>query len=123
MDKVHPKQHPKLILIDLSGLKSKNEVTEYFNKILEFGVHENGALVGVGNWDAFNDCMNCLDEGGIYGTGQKITSPCQMVIKNYVDFKQNDPEGFKILKEILEEKSPLYKKYNFELKIIFDPTS
>lgn len=109
------------ILIDLSNLKIEDEVMQRFNELLEFGIHENGELVGVGNWDAFNDCMRCLDDGGIYGTGKKITFPCQIIIKNYSDFEQNDPEGFKTLKEILKEKPEEYQKDNQELEIIFDP--
>src|SRR3989338_6594577 len=100
------------ITINISGLKNNTDVMQRFNEVIEFGEHENGKPVGVGNWDAFSDCLRWLDEGGIYGTGRKVTFPCTLIIKRYSDFERTDPEGFAVLKEILEEKPALYKQDN-----------
>jgi hypothetical protein len=109
------------VIINISGLKDKAAVTRRFNEILGFGVHPNGVPVGVGNWDAFEDCLRCLDEGGIYGTGKKITFPCDLVIRGYETFKAHNPKEYAIFKEILEKKPDEYKQDNQELRVLFAP--
>jgi hypothetical protein len=105
------------LLIDISGLKDSTAVMQRFNETLQFGTHPNGAPVGVGNWDAFDDCLRCLEEGGIYGTGKPVLFPCVLIIQGYEAFKKHDPEGFVILKEILESKPDEYKQDNQELRV------
>ena len=109
------------ILIDLSGLTDSTAVMKRFNETLEFGTHPGGAPVGVGNWNAFEDCLRCLDGGGIYGTGKPVVFPCALTIQGYEDFKNNDPEGFRVLKEILESKPDEYKDDDQELRVSFAP--
>ncbi|HZR17499.1 MAG TPA: barstar family protein [Verrucomicrobiae bacterium] len=107
------------ILIDLSGLSDSVAVMERFGEILQFGTHENGAPVGVGNWDAFEDCLRCPDEGGIYGTGKRIEFPCPITVRGYEAFRNSDPVGFAILKEILDSKSDEYKHDDQDLRMSF----
>lgn len=108
------------ITIDITDLKNEEEVSKRFNKILDFGIHKDGSLVGVNHWDAFNDSLSYLDVGGIYGTGRKITFPCKLIIKGYETFKQNSPNDYRIFREILEEKPSIYKKDNQDLQIVFE---
>lgn len=108
------------IIIDITGLENEEEVTKQFNEILDFGKHKNGALIGVNNWDAFNDCLSYLDVGGINGTARKVTFPCTLVIKGFETMKNSNPKDFIILKGILEEKPKLYQKDNLLLQVIFE---
>ena len=109
------------ILIDLTGLKDSTAVMNRFNEILQFGTHPSGTPVGVGNWDAFEDCLRCLDEGGIYGTGKPIVFPCALTIRGCEGFEKHDPESFAVLKEILESKPDEYKRDGQDLRVSFEP--
>jgi hypothetical protein len=109
------------ILIDLTGSKDSTAVMKRFNELLEFGTHPGGAPVGVGNWDAFEDCLRCLNEGGIYGKGKRVVFPCALTIQGYEAFEQHDPEGFAVLREILESKPDEYKHDDQELRVSFQP--
>ena len=109
------------IVIDLSGLNDASAVMHRFNENLGFGTHPNGKPVGVGNWDAFEDCMRCLDGGGIYGTGRMITFPCTLLISGHEEFARRRPEEFSIFTEILESKSSEYENDGLDLRVLFMP--
>ncbi len=53
------------------------------------------------NWDAFNDCLANIENGGIWGTAKKIQFPLRLVIHHSKQFEENHPGEFAILTEIL----------------------
>ena len=116
------------IHIDLFGCNDSEDVLLRFGEILQFGgpkgnvrTKANVNNIGWGiNWDAFNDCLRDLEVGGIWGSAKKIEFPLKLVIKNFKDFSKNEPNGFKTLKEILEEHQKEYAKKDKKFQIIFD---
>lgn len=104
-------------IIDLKGLETKNEVLEKFSKELEFGVYENGELVASDNLDAFEDSMRLLEEGGVFGTGVKLTFPLEIVVNGAQDFKTNSPDDFVTFKDVLDGLVQFYSSYNLKLDI------
>jgi hypothetical protein len=98
------------VVIDLSGLKTKDEVLRKFGEIFEFGGPDGNFPVepegnaGWGlNWDALTDSLALLPEGGIWGTGKKFPAGTSIEIIHFEEFRKNDPEGYVILQEILSE--------------------
>jgi hypothetical protein len=99
------------IQVDLFGCKDDEDVLLRFGEILQLGgrkgnVQAKAEVMGKGwgiNWSAFNGSLRDLEVGGIWGASEKIYFPLRLVIHNYADFSKTDPEGFKILKEILND--------------------
>ena len=103
------------ILIDLSGLKTEEEVLRKWGDVFNFGgADEKGWGL---NWDAFNDCLRELEDGGIWGTSKKFTFPLEIEIANYKEFKNADAKEFDIMKDILQYQMEEYSKQHKMLKI------
>ena len=115
------------IIINLSGLKTKEEILHKFGEVFEFGGPDGNIPVkspdqgnGWGfNWDAMNDSFRSLEEGGIWGTSKKFTFPLKIEISNYNKFKENDSESFRILKEILDDQIKGYKQEGKVVEVVF----
>ncbi len=115
------------IHIDLFGCKDKEDVLLRFGEILQFGGPKGNLPVrakvkkkGWGiNWDAFNDCLRSLDVGGILGSAERIKFPLKITISNYQEFSKEEPKGFEILKEILEENQKKYSREGKKIQIVF----
>ncbi len=111
------------VIVDLKGLTTDEEILHKFGEVFELGgpsVDQN--LIqnsGWGqNWDALNDSLSYLDTGGIWGTSKKFTFPLVIDIQNSEKFQKNNPKGFSILKDILNEKVEQYKSHNQLLEVV-----
>lgn len=115
------------IVVDLSGLRTKEEILHKFGEIFEFGgpggnIPPSSLTPEKGwgfNWDAMNDCFRYLDVGGILGTSKEFSFPLEIEISNYQEFKEANPEGFRVLKEILEDLPKAYEQDEKVIKVIF----
>ena len=118
------------IIVDLEGLKTKQEVLLKFGEVFEFGGPDGNVPVeainaGKGwgiNWDAMNDSLSHLEAGGIWGTSKKFMFPLYMKVVNYQDFAKNDPEGFTILEDILKISAERYHKEHKSFQYTFPYT-
>lgn len=115
------------VIVDLSRLRTKGEILRKFGEVFEFGGPEGnippsmlteGKGWGI-NWDAMNDCLRYLEEGGIWGTSKKFSFPLEIEVSNYKEFKDAEPEGFQILKEILDHQTKEHKRDEKVMKVVF----
>ncbi len=107
------------VVIDLIGLENKEKVLIKLGEIFKFNEEDiHGRSWGM-NFDALDDCLGELPNGGIFGTGNKFEFPLTVVFENYQKFKEKDPDSFKIIKEIFEENSREYWKDGREFSIQF----
>lgn len=116
------------IYIDLFGCKDSEDVLLRFGEILQFGgpkgnVQAQANVINRGwgiNWNAFDDCLEDLEIGGIWGSAKKVKFPLTLVIHNYEEFSKGDSKGFYMLKEILRDHQKNYatenKKFDFAFK-------
>jgi hypothetical protein len=115
------------IHIDLLGCADSKSVLLKIGEVLQLGgpdgnhpVEAVNAGEGWGvNWDALNDSLSSLDEGGIWGNSKKPEFPLNITFENYDEFSKNDKDGFKILKEICKDTSAKYKKDNLICEFTF----
>ncbi len=115
------------MIIDLLGTRDEKEVLFKFGESLDLGGPNGNYSPDVSkpnsgwgmNWNALNDSLSCLDSGGIWGTSKKFEFPLKLVIKNSLDFQKYNSESFKILQEILSDKTDQYKLRNKEFSFEF----
>ncbi len=103
----------KELNIDLKQVKNKEQVLKIFEESFILGSDWGR------NWDALQDYLCYLEDGGIFGTGYKFDLPFSINILNYSEFKKNDPVEFEILREIMNTVVDIYKINNKILKIAF----
>ena len=104
------------IVVDLAGLRSEKDVLLAFGSAFEFGGpggNKSAARAGPGegwgmNWNAMNDSICFLREGGIWGTSRRFHFPLTLRILNSDGFRVTDPRGFSILLDILETAKQFY---------------
>jgi hypothetical protein len=108
------------VVIDLKGCKDEKSVLLKFGEVLVLGGPDgnipaqadvNGKGWGI-NWDALNDSLKELENGGIWGTSPKFQFPLKITVKNYQEFKKNQPDKFQILMEILASQISYYSRFN-----------
>ncbi len=101
-----------LIEVDLEGSPAKVDVLNTIGKVLGYTENQKWGK----NWDAFNDIIEYLDKGGIYGKNEIILKPLIFSIKNWTCFSINEPEDFTILLSILNDKKSKYPgEFDFQL--------
>lgn len=114
------------IKIDLKGLKTEDAVLHKFGELFEFGGPNGNISTGATNerkgwglnWDAFNDSLYLIEEGGIWGTSKQFKFPLEIELSNLEEFKNNDPKSFKILMEILDDHIAARAKEGKVLKVV-----
>ena len=101
-----------IIEINLEGSLTKVNVLNTFGKLLGYTEDQKWGK----NWDAFNDILEYLDAGGIYGKNIIILNPIIFSIKNWIGFSNNEPKDFAILLSILNDKRTKYPgEFDFQL--------
>ena len=114
------------VVIGLDGLVTNQDVLSKFGDVFELGSPNGNHLPdhkgGWGlNWDAFEDAMMYVQEGGIWGTSQKFVFTLMITIHGYVDLKRNNPEGFSTLRDTLASVATDYTGRGLSLEIAFVP--
>ena len=101
-----------IIEVDLEGSLTKVDVLNTFGNALGYTEDQKWGV----NWDAFNDILEYLDTGGIFGKNEIILKPLIFSIKNWTGFSINEPKDFAILLSILTNKKTKYKdEFDFQL--------
>lgn len=107
-------------LIDLKNCDTEEKVLSKIGEILDLGGTVGNNKKGWGhNWNALNDSLSYLDVGGIWGSSKILEFPLELVFTNFQSFQEKEPNGFKTLVEILEDKAELYKKSGQLFSFIF----
>jgi Barstar (barnase inhibitor) len=108
------------IIIDLTGIKNKEQVLFKLGDFFEFGGPNGNHSVSLKdksgwglNWDALNDSLRVLEIGGIWGTSKKFEFPLKIIFDNSHELQESDPATFKTLNDILEQEDHIL---NFEFK-------
>ncbi len=115
------------VVVDLLGLKTERDVLLKFGEVFEFGgpdgnIPARGNVHGIGwgcNWDAMNDSLYSLEEGGIWATSKKFSFPLEIEVTNFKEFEENDPRRFQTLKEILDTHINEYQKEGKVMSVTF----
>jgi RNAse (barnase) inhibitor barstar len=95
--------------IDLQDVTDKTSLFKRFDEIL---IVQNWGH----NWDALNDCLRDLNEGGFT---KKYEFPLTLEFKNWEIFSHNSPDDFRIFKDILSRQVFEHKNCGEELTIFF----
>ncbi len=106
------------VRIDLSHVSTEAEVLDAFGEALQFGGPDGnapaaGAAHGSGwgkNWDAFADCMSCLDAGGIWGTAPKVEFPLVLELASFETYESNGKPAWPMLRACLEDTMQVYAR-------------
>ncbi len=117
------------ITIDLRGVRGPYGIFTAFGNTLYFGgisqAHwlSNKRKEGWGfNWNAMNDCLSCLDSGGIWGTAPEYKFPLHLILLHNGSLQAGSK---KIMLEILDDTQTLYTKnsMSFTYELVFDKNS
>jgi RNAse (barnase) inhibitor barstar len=115
------------IIIDFKDKISKTDILKELGEKLDFaGQSEvpnknllNEQTWGM-NWDALNDCLRNLEDGGIWGNSHKWGFPLVLKMKNIAQFKTQHPQEFQTLLEILDDTKQFYaendKDFQFHIE-------
>jgi RNAse (barnase) inhibitor barstar len=115
------------IIIDLSGIKNKNQILYKLGEVFEFDGSEESVSTSSSNtrkgwglnWDALNDSLRYLTTGGIWGTSKKFELPLRVVFKNSRELQESEKESFNTLRKIFEDAAKDYELENKELIVEF----
>lgn len=121
-------EHVAKQIVDLKNSDDAKEVLLAFGEAFEFGGPDGNVSAiknvddkgwGV-NWNAFNDCLRYLEDGGIWLTSKKFPMPLEIQIINFHNFEKHDPSGFQIMKDILSGHEKEYGQKGKHLKVTYN---
>lgn len=106
------------VSIDLGGITTKEALLERLGASLELGGpagnhRVESPLAGEGwglNWDALNDSLRELENGGIWGTSTTHSFPLRLKFVNVGLLRKNCAKEFSVLEEILGNVKAYYRK-------------
>jgi hypothetical protein len=115
----------EVIVIDLQFTRTTDELLDLFGAVFEFGGPNDrnpDRMVSADqrgwgrNLAALNDCLSCLDSGGIWGTSRKVRFPLTVEISNWSAYQSANPGEWETLLEILESKRDMYKRHGMSFQ-------
>jgi len=98
------------LTIDLLNVRDKTSLLTYLDETLF--IKDWGR-----NWDALNDCLHDLSEGGFT---EKYDFPLSIQVVNLEMFKTKNPDDFKIFEKILLDQVDSHKNEGLELIVSFE---
>lgn len=113
--------------VDLNGLSDSKDVLLKFGEVFEFGgpdgnIQASKEVDGKGwgiNWNAFNDCLRYLEDGGIWLTSKKFEMPLEIRVMHSDAFEKHDPTSFKVMQDILSLQQKEYEKLGKRLIVTY----
>jgi hypothetical protein len=108
----------EILTIDLSEIRTEDDLLDLLGVELELGGPDGNCHVSAGNagrgwgknWNALNDSLRYLPDGGIWGTSRRFAFPLHIEFVNVAAYRFSDKADYSTLVDILSSTQRCYAK-------------